>query len=545
VVSWRQRPIEGPVNQFVLLPPEKAAFGPNGGQPAISPDGRQIVFTATDARGMLLWLRPLGSLDVRPLTGTENAQYPFWSPDSRSIAFFAHGKLLRMDLHGGPPQTIAENVLFPLGGAWSRDGVIVFTPHIGGLYRVLASGGEGKPISQAGQVEVFPSFLPDGRHFLFARSRGPTQGDEFVGSLDSTDAKLIQPGSQTAAYAPPGYLLFIRGGTLMEQPFDLGALSVSGDPSAIAVGVENFSVSETGTLVYTRSATAINHLVWVDRAGKQISEAAPPGEYDHMQLSREGKRVAFDATISGNLSIWIRDLERGIQSRLTFQQSNVPQWSPDGSTLVFAWIGSGGIDLGERPANMSDSEKVLVKLSAPPIMISSDWSSDGRYLVYYRTDTNSKIQLWVLPMFGDRKPFPFLHSEFDESQGQVSPDGKWIAYVSDEAGAPQICITSFPTPSGIQQISSAGGIQPRWRRDGKELFYLALDDELMAVTVRTSGTFEADSPRALFETRLPVSALRQAYSVSPDGQRFLLAVPTETASPSMTLVQNWQGALKK
>jgi len=255
--------------------------------------------------------------------------------------------------------------------------------------------------------------------------------------------------------------------------------------------------------------------------------------------------VAFDRTNSGNLNIWIRDLERGIQSRLTFQQSNVPQWSPDGSTLVFAWIGSGGIDLGERPTNMSDSEKVLVKLSAPPIMFPSDWSSDGRYLVYYRTDTNSKIQLWVLPMFGDRKPFPFLHSEFDESQGQVSPDGKWIAYVSDEAGAPQICVTSFPTPSGIQQISSAGGIQPRWRRDGKELFYLALDDELMAVTVRTSGTFDADSPRALFETRLPVSALRQAYSVSPDGQRFLLAVPTEAASPSMTLVQNWQGALKK
>jgi hypothetical protein len=273
-VSWRQRPIEGPVSQFVLPPPEKAAFGPNGGQPAISPDGRQIVFTATDARGMLLWLRPLGSLDVRPLMGTEDAQYPFWSPDSRSIAFFAHGKLLRMDLHGGPPQTIAENVLFPLGGAWSRDGVIAFTPHVGGLYRVRASGGEGKLISQAGQVEVFPSFLPDGRHFLFARSRGPTQGDEYVGSLDSTDAKLIQPGAQTAAYAPPGYLLFIRGGTLMEQPFDLGALSVSGDPSAIAVGVENFSVSETGTLVYTSSATAINHLVWVDRAGKQISEAS-------------------------------------------------------------------------------------------------------------------------------------------------------------------------------------------------------------------------------------------------------------------------------
>jgi eukaryotic-like serine/threonine-protein kinase len=543
-VSWRQRPVAAPLNQFVLLPPEKAAFGPNGGQPAISPDGRQIVFTATDARGTLLWLRPLDSLDARPLAGSEDAGFPFWSPDSGSIAFFAHGKLLRIDLHGGPPQTIAENVSFPLGGTWGRDGVIAFTPRVGGLYRVLASGGEGKPISQAGHIEVFPSFLPDGRHFLFARSLAPTQGDQYVGSIDSKDAKLILPGAQAAAYAPPGYLLFVRGGTLMAQPFDLGALSVSGDPSAIADSVEDFSVSEVGTLVYTRGLAGMTHLVWVDRAGKQISEAAPPGKYDNMQLSSDGKRVAFDGTNSGNLSIWIRDLERGTQSRLTFQPSNVPQWSPDGSTLVFAWIG-GLIDLGERPANMSEAEKVLVKLSAPPIMFPSDWSSDGRYLVYYRTDTNSKNQLWVLPMFGDRKPFPFLHSEFDESQGQVSPDGKWIAYVSDESGAPQICVTSFPTPSGIQQISTAGGAQPRWRRDGKELFYLALNDQLMAVTVRTSGTFQADSSRALFETRLPVSELRQAYSVSPDGQQFLLAVPTGTASPSMTLVQNWQALLKK
>jgi eukaryotic-like serine/threonine-protein kinase len=545
-VSWRQRPIEAPVNQFVLLPPEKAAFGPNGGQPAISPDGRQIVFTVTDARGALLWLRPLDSLDPRPLAGTTDAELPFWSPDSRSVAFFAHGKLLRMDLHGGPLQTIAENASIPLGGAWSRDGVIAFTPRIGGLYRVLASGGEGKLISQAGHVEMFPSFLPDGRHFLFARSTAPTQADEYVGSLDSNDAKLILPGAQTAAYAPPGNLLFLRGGTLMAQPFDLGALSVSGDPAAIADGVEDFSVSDAGTLVYVRGSTAMNRLVWVDRAGKQISEAAPPGEYDNMQLSPDGKLVAFDGTNSGNLSIWIRDLERGIQSRLTFQPSNVPQWSPDGSTLVFAWLASGGvIDLGERPANMSEAEKVLVKLSAPPIMFPSGWTSDGRYLVYYRTDTNSKIQLWVLPMFGDRKPFPFLHSAFNESQGQVSPDGKWITYVSDESGAPQICVTSFPTPSGIQQISTAGGSQPRWRRDGKEMFYLAPNDQLMALTVRASETFEAGSPRALFETRLAVSELRQAYSVAPDGQRFLLAVPTETASPAMTLVQNWPSLLKK
>ena len=542
---WRQDRVEAPLSQFVILPPEKAALGPNVGEPSISPDGRQVVFTATDARGRLLWLRPLGSLYGRPLAGTEDAEWPFWSPDSRSIAFFAHGNLQKMDLRGGRPQTIAEDGSYPLGATWGRSGVIAFAPRLGGLYRVPAGGGEEKAISQPGRIELFPSFLPDGRRFLFARDYGPGHSNIYVGSLDSQDAKLILPDGRYAEYATPGYLLFLRGGTLMTQLFDLATIAVSGEPSAIADGVGSFNVSGNGTLVYTLGLADMIHLVWVDRAGKQILEAAPPGYYGDMQLSPDGKRVAFDGSLSGPMSVWVRDLERGIQSRLTFQNSNVPQWSPDGSTLVFAWLGSGLVDLGERPSNMSAPEQVLVKLNAPPIMFPSDWSSDGRYLVYYRTDTNSRSQLWILPMFDDRKPFAFLHSEFNQSQGQVSPNGKWMAYVSDESGVPQIYVTSFPTPSGIRQISTAGGSQPRWRRDGKELFYLALDDHLMAVVVKTAQTFEAEAPRALFETQLRVVELRQTYSVSPDGQRFLLALPAEASSQSIVLVQNWQAALKK
>lgn len=543
---WRQDRIEEPSNQFAILPPDKATFGPNVGEPAISPDGRQLVFTATDARGTSLWLRPLDSLDAHPLAGTEDAEWPFWSPDSRSIGFFEHGNLQKMDLHGGPPQTIAENNSYPVGATWGTAGVIAFTPHVERLYQVPAGGGEAKPIYQLGNTEVLPSFLPDGRHFLFARASGPRQGSVYVGALDSQEAKLILSDGTSPVYATPGYLLFRRNGTLMAQPFDLATLSASGDPSSIADGVGSFNVSENGTLIYARGLADMTHLVWVDRTGKQILEAAPPGDYSDMQLSPDGKRVAFDGSLNGNMSIWVRDLERGIQSRLTFQKSNVPQWSPDSSTVAFAWVGSGGlVDLGERPSNMSEAEKVVAKLSAPPIMFPSDWSPDGRYLVYYRTDTNSRVQLWILPMFGAQKPFAFLHSEFNQSQGQFSPDGKWMAYVSDESGVPQIYVTSFPNPSGIRQISAAGGSQPRWRRDGKELFYLAIDGQLMAVTVKIGQTFEVEAPRVLFQTRLPAVELRQTYSVSPDGQKFLLALPAETASQSVILVQNWQSALKK
>jgi dipeptidyl aminopeptidase/acylaminoacyl peptidase len=330
----------------------------------------------------------------------------------------------------------------------------------------------------------------------------------------------------------------------MAQPFDLGRLSTSGDPSAIAERISEFTVSGNRTLVLTPSTSAQTHLVWVDRAGKQISEAAPPADYGFVDLSRDGKRVAFDGMANSRFEVWLRDLERDIASRLTFQPSNVPLWSPDGGTVVFASIGN-GLDLSQRPSNMSAPEAVLLKLNAPPFLFPSDWSSDGRYLAYFRTDPKTRLDQWVLPMFGDRQPLAFLHGDFNESQGQFSPDDKWMAYVSDESGTPQINVVSFPTPAGIRQVSTAGGSQPRWRRDGKELFYIALDHKLMAVSVKTGATFEAETPHPLFETTLPTTPLRQAYSVSPDGQRFLLTSPLGVSSAPLTLIQNWTAGLRK
>jgi eukaryotic-like serine/threonine-protein kinase len=546
--SWRERPADSLMSQSVILPPEKASFfSPRRNSQAISPDGRQLVFAAAiSGQSWSLWLRPLDSLAAHPLAGTEDAVQPFWSPDSRSIGFFAHGKLQRVDAAGGPAQPLAD-APFPFGGTWSPSGVIVFASRLGALSRVPAGGGEAPPAThpKAGIEHRFPSFLPDGRHFLFqCFSVRAEQSEVYVGSLDSQDIKPLFRASSPALYSAPGYLLFLRESTLMAQPFDLGRLSTSGDPSAIAERISEFTVSGNRTLVLKPSTSAQTHLVWVDRAGKQISEAAPPGDYGFVDLSRDGKRVVFDGMAISRFEVWLRDLERGIASRLTFQPSNVPLWSPDGGTVVFAST-SDGLDLSQRPSNMSAPEAVLLKLHAPPFLFPSDWSSDGRYLAYFRTDPKTRLDQWVLPMFGDRQPLAFLHGDFDESQGQFSPDDKWMAYVSDESGTPQINVVSFPTPAGIRQVSTAGGSQPRWRRDGKELFYIALDHKLMAVSVKTGATFETETPHPLFETTLPTTPLRQAYSVSPDGQRFLLTSPSEVSSAPLTLIQSWTAGLRK
>jgi Tol biopolymer transport system component len=292
-------------------------------------------------------------------------------------------------------------------------------------------------------------------------------------------------------------------------------------------------------------------LEWVDRRGTAAGLAAASENYDKVALSPDGTRVAFARISDGaNLpDVWLLDLARHVTSRFTFGPfvNNVPVWSPDGRTVAFAsshGIGT-GLDIAYRPANASGPPQVLLKLDALPIMYPSDWSSDGRFLAYYRTDPKTKLDLWVLPLADGGKPTPLLHSEFNESQGQFSPEGKWMAYVSDESGMPQVYVQSFPTLTGKWQVSPDGGSQPRWRRDGKELFYLAPDRKLMAVAVKNGEVFDADTPHALFDTTLPFDAQRQSYSVSADGQRFLLNDPVDTDSSPFTIVLNWTGLLKR
>jgi Tol biopolymer transport system component len=542
----------GEPTEFVILPPADAAFSNNPGSiAAISPDGRQIAFVAVSADGVArLWVRSLGSLNARQLPGTDDANGPFWSPDGRSLGFFARGKLRRVDAAGGAVQTLAD-VSLPLGGSWSRAGVIVYAPAPGGpLLAIAASGGAPKTVThyESGQLaHLEPRFLPDGRHFLYAYLSSLGEAHSEVASLDSTDATSPLGGAVGALYAAPGYLLFVRSGTLMAQRFDAANLALSGDPTPIVDAVSTATTpdaSDNGTLVYRSGGATLTQLLWLDRSGRTTGVAAPAAVYHNIALSADGTRVAFDREGSTTQDVWILDLERGVTSRLTFATgfSNVPLWSPDGRTVAFASLHD-GIDIYRRASNFSGSDEPLAELHANAIMFPSDWSSDGRYLTYYRTMPDSRLDEWVLPLDGG-EPRALLHEPFSESQAQFSPNGRWLAYVSDESGVPQIYVQSFPGLSGKWQVSNAGGTQPRWAHDGTELYYLAPDRKLMAVSVTTGDTFEVRGTEALFATSLDVGDQRQTYSVAPDG-RFLLNVPVGTSTAPLTVVLNWPALLKK
>jgi eukaryotic-like serine/threonine-protein kinase len=554
VLAWqRGREVPAPASAFAVLPPDGARFTADLMGQAISPDGRRMVFVAaTSNNPQRLWLRALDSLTPRPLEGTDEAGAPFWSPDSRSIAFFAEGKLKRLDLDGGLPQNLAD-APFGLGGSWSQNGTIVFLPNLASpVFRVPAGGGTPVAVTRFDQrrgefLHLAPSFLPDGNHFLFfAASQDP---GVYVGSLVSQEVTRVFPSETNAVYAPPGHLLFVRGTTLMAQSFDAERLTVSGNPSRVfervSRGISNvgFSSSATGTLLIRPAAAIQSELVWFNRVGARVGVAAPQAEYGEFALSPDESQIAFDrGDLSGQFpDVWLLDLRRGGTSRLTTNRSvdNVPIWSADGRTVAYASEHGSGLDIYQRPANQSAPEQLLLKLNAPAIMFPADWSPDGRYLTYYRTDPKRRNDVWVLPLFGDRKPFPLIQTEFNEWQAQFSPDGKWIAYVSDESGSSQVYVQAFPTQSGKVPVSTTGGTQPRWRRDGKELFYLAPDRKLMAVTVKAGTTFEVETPRPLFQTTLDLTAFRQTYAIAADGNRFLLNTPIERVAQPLTVVLNW------
>jgi dipeptidyl aminopeptidase/acylaminoacyl peptidase len=451
---------------------------------------------------------------------------------------------------------------FPLGGTWNRDGVILFAPALGPLFRVSAEGGAVTPVTSLEQTyrdrvgaHAAPFFLPDGRHFFFVAGTGPFTGRVYVGSLDSKDIKMLPWTDSGAVYSPAGYALFRRESTLMAQPFDVTTLSPHGEAVPVAEGVgqsismATVSVSDNGTLMYRPAVSSQTRLVWVSRTGVAEGSSLPAGDFGDISLSPDDKHVAFSRTAQATSDVWLTDLGRRTTSRFTFRPpvNNVPIWSPDGRQIVFACVREQDLDLCQRPSDASAPDTVFLKLGAPPILFPSDWSADGRFLAYYRSDPKTQLDIWTLgaDRADERKPIPFLRGDFNESQPQFSPDGRWVAYVSDESGSQQVYVRSFLAVGGQRQISTDGGTQPRWRRDGKELFYLARDRKLMAVMVKTGATLEADLPRVLFQTELNVNALRQSYAVSANGQRFLLNTPSEVRPSSIIVVVNWTAALKK
>ncbi|MDQ3254066.1 MAG: protein kinase, partial [Acidobacteriota bacterium] len=556
----RHAPPDERVVKLSLLPPEKASLGGI----ALSPDGRRLAFAAVDGTGKSrLFLRSLDALAAQPLAGTDDAAYPFWSPDSRFIGFFAEGKLKKFAASGGPPQTIC-NAPIGRGGAWNRDDVIIFSLGPGeGLYRISAAGGEPSPLttpdrSRQENSHRWPQFLPDGRSFLYLSTGPPESQGVYLGSLDSKETRRLLPTDSSALYAPPGYLLFRRAGTLLAQAFDPQKLELTGEafplPEQVGGAAGSFytylTVSQNGMLACHTGNSDQVQLAWFDRGGKQVGVTGSPGDYINLALAPDGKRVAFDSvdpqTMNRDLSLL--ELARGTPMRFIFDPATdwFPVWSPDGSRLVFSSNRAGLPDLYQKAASGAGSDELLLKSSNAKLP--TDWSRDERFILYLTLDPKTKEDIWVLPLEGDRQPFPLLQTEFNEAQARFSPNGKWIAYTSDESGTLQVYVQSFPATGAKWPVSTSGGDQPRWRRDGRELFYLAADGKLMAVEVKTEGTFEAGVPKPLFETRIPHVAGPSAisYAATGDGQRFLVRSAVEQASTTpITVVVNWTAEVKR
>ncbi len=553
-----------------ILPPEKAVFhftGIGAGPAAISPDGRRLAFVATTAEGKdLLWIRPLDSLSPQALSGTDGASYPFWSPDSRLIGFFADGKLKKIEATGGPALTLCD-ADFGRGGTWSKDGVILFAPtRFGPLQRVSAAGGVPTTITTVerkleNQSHRWPYFLPDDRHFLylsltFPPHPGSANEGVFLGSLDSNETRLLSRASSNVAYAS-GLLLFLRESTLMAQPFDLKLLQFTGDAFPVAEQVQYdpvflygvFTISANGVLAYEAGAAATgpSQLAWFNREGKQLSILSEPAAILAFRLSPDASKVA--ATVyeprERNWDVWIYDVARGARTRFTFDPStdSYPVWSPDGLRIVFASNRKGNFDLFIKAASGATAEEPLFQSSS--YKYPTDWSRDGRLIAFQNLESKTgKWGVWMLPVFGDRKPIPYLVGDYDQLNARFSPDGRWVVYSSNETGRTEVYVRPFPGPGGKWQISTAGGAWPKWRRDGRELFYVSPDNKLIVAEVREKGTtLEVGAARSLFETRPYL--VGDVFDVSVDTGRFLVnTLAGERSSAPLTLVTNWTADLK-
>ena len=543
--------------RFVIALPEKAT---DVSAPVISPDGRTIAFLATAEGKRSIYVRALDSLSARRLGGTDDASFPFWSPDSRYLAFFTNNKLKKVEATGGVPQTICD-ARAAGGGTWNRDGVILFGLEDNAIQRVSAAGGTATSVLQVDNSrnetgQFWPSFLPDGRHFIYQSWNGTTDDSAiFVASLDGTDRKLLLKNDSNAVYTPPGFLLFARDTTLMAQSFDADKLQLSGEPFPVAEQVtysgqfsySNFSISETGVMVFWSGSLSNRQLLWFDRSGKQLGAVGPPGEYNDIVLSPDEKRVALQRIEGGSSDIWLMDLARGLPSRFTFHAADEddPVWSPDGNTIVFSSSREGRFNLYRKVSSGAGNEEVLFK-SEVEGKEGSDWSPDGRFILFDQAGGNNGSDIWALPLFGDGKPYALLQTTFSESQGHFSPDGRWFAYTSNESGRNEVYVQSFPPSGGKWLVSTGGGAQPHWRRDGKELFYIAADRKLMAVAVTAGSGFETGAPKPLFQTQVVRYDAPNRYEVRPDGQRFLVNSPMEEVSQTpITVILNWTAALKR
>jgi serine/threonine protein kinase len=546
--------------RFTVSPPEKQTF-PATTFPisflSVSPDGNKLAFIAIDSTGhSALWIRDLGSQTSQPVAGTDGASRPFWSPDSRFVAFSTATSLKKVAVEGGSTETIA-NVPANAMGTWNRDGVILLGPGGGNpILRVPSAGGPPTPvtsvdISRRQVAHVWPNFLPDGNHFLFlALNANPENSGIYVGSLDSKEMKLVLKANSFALYSPPGYLLFCREGTLIAQPFDAGRLELKGEAIPIAEGVEfnpgngrgTVAVSENGVLAYRLASTnAQIKLVWVDRKGSEQPLPAPPHAYRVPRISPDGRRIGVGITDQES-QVWLYDLSRETLTRLTFGGSNniASIWTPDGKRVAFVSNKEGQRNIFWQ---MADGSGGLERLTTSEgTQIPASWSPDGQILAFSEIGPSTGYDIWTLRL-SDRKAQPFLQTPFNEAAPQFSPDGRWLAYASNESGRYEIYVQPYPGPGGKWQISTDGGTEPVWARNG-ELFYRN-GDKMMAVETTTRSNFSADKPKMLFEGHYATYQSSPNYDVTPDGQRFLLTKTGEQGAGEISVVVNWLEELKQ
>ncbi|HEV8414713.1 MAG TPA: protein kinase [Bryobacteraceae bacterium] len=572
---WRSTNEPGQAVRFEVGPAGSMTFNA-GAAMAVSPDGRWMVFQANGEDGITrFWVRSLDGVDLRPLPGTENigATSPpaSWSFDSRWVVFAAgnEGKLKKVDIQGGPPQIIADWPNSLNGASWNADGIIVGGAVRAGvpILKVSASGGQATPVTALAANEsnhLWPQFLPDGKHFLYERVSSDTaKAGVYVGSIDvkpegQSTERLLASDRQAYYAALPGAntgnLIFMRGDTLMAQPFDPSKLMLSGEPVAIADRVDSysarnygvFSVSNTGALAYRTGSGPQTRLTWFDLQGNPAGTIGDPGDYANPAISPDGSRVAVAMGAQPNRDIWILDVARGTSTRFTFDpaRDDFPTWSPDSKTIAFSSSRGGQLDLYSGPADSPGQEKLLLHTDEPKD--ENSWSKDGRFLVFTSINSKTARDIWALPLSGEAKPVTLVRTEFLERRGTVSPDGRWLAYLSQESGTAEIYVRPFTVEAGAAPkwlVSKGGGVLPRWRSDGKVLYYISTAAQMMAVDLDTSKGLRAETPRRLFAAS-PLTL--QGWDLAPDGKRFLfIAQPGSARVIPFTVVLNWATTLKR
>jgi Tol biopolymer transport system component len=576
---WRT-PTVVDVTRFTIYPPERTVFSPAPQSPvsvpqfALSPDGRSMVFVASASGAVpVLWLRAMDDASARQLPGTENAQNPFWSPDNRWVGFFSQRKLKKILVNGGALAVVAEGIASPRGGSWGPDDTIIFSDASNTLHRVTSAGGAIGSATTPDTAQAtlrWPQFLPDGRHFLYSvRSGLSGKGGIYVGSLDGTTKKFLVPNdvAPNGLYAAPGYLLYVDGGTLFGQAFDADRLELSGQKFIVAqeVGLASnsvgaFSVSRNGTLAYAKTMYLLGRLKWFDRRGNPLDSGSPEGDYPDFRLSPDAAQLASSLVNpkTNMIDIWLTDLARGNARQFTFStggalNNSSALWSPDSQWIL--WASSQGLTrFYERSATSGTSIDVPVFDAGQMVSVGvtpTDWSSDGGNVIFALPSVASGTDLWLLPMAGEHKPTMFLQAPGDQWHGNFSPNGLLVAYSSNESGRFEVYVSTMKKDRQWQ-VSINGGYEPRWRKDGSEIYYLSEDRRLMAVSVGaipvSGGTSPFSIPKPLFQTGVTVgvSAGRTHFVPSGDGQRFL--INTQVSEPSLdpiTIVLNWTAGLKK